>query len=336
MKYRKIGTNGPLVSAIGFGAMPLSGPYGPVDDEQSIATIHRAIDLGITLIDTAERYGEGGHNELVVGRALEGRRDSVILATKFGNQVKQPDGTRGGNGSPANVRRSIDGNLQRLGVDYVDMYYLHRVDPITPIEETVGAMAELVIQGKVRYLGLSEASPDTVRRAQAVHPIAALQTEYSIFSRDPEEDLLAVTRELGIGFVAYSPLSRGLLSGQIERLENLPDTDRRRRAYPRYQGDNLAHNMQLVRKIKQIADGLGITVPQLALAWLLHKGEDIVPIPGTTRAANAEANGAAVDVVLDADTIRQLDDIGREVRGERAAPDYLKNVDTTGTPPLRS
>ncbi len=293
MQYRQLGTSGLTVSAIGYGAMSIAGVYGAADDEESVATVRRALDLGITLIDTANIYG-GGHSEELVGRAIAGRRADVVLATKFGGGAPE----RGGNGRPETVRQSIEDSLRRLRVDYVDLYYLHRVDFDTPIEETVGAMAQLVQQGKVRYLGLSEASPETIRRGHAVHPIAALQTEYSLFSRDPESAVLPTLRELGIGFVAYSPLGRGLLTGQYKRPEDLPEADWRR-TVPRFQEENLGRNAALVEQVAETAAGLHITAGQLALAWLLHQGPEIVPIPGTRRIANLEANAAAADIALD-------------------------------------
>jgi aryl-alcohol dehydrogenase-like predicted oxidoreductase len=323
MRYRQIGREGLTVSAIGFGAMSIAGVYGAADDDESIATVRRALDLGITLIDTADVYG-GGHSEELVGRAIQGRRGRVVLATKFGGGARE----RGGNGRPEYVRQSIEGSLRRLNVDSIDLYYLHRVDFTTPIEETIGAMAQLVQEGKVRYLGLSEAAPDTVRRAHAVHPITALQTEYSLFSREPERDILPTVRELGMGFVAYSPLGRGLLTGQFKQTQDLPEHDWRR-SVPRFQDANLAHNAQLVEEITALADSLHISSAQLVLAWLLHQGQDIVPIPGTRRISNLEANAAAADLVLDDEVVRALSRLteGEAVAGERGGPGYMAGID---------
>jgi aryl-alcohol dehydrogenase-like predicted oxidoreductase len=323
MRYRQLGNGGLTVSAIGFGAMNIAGVYGAADDAESIATVRRALDLGVTLIDTADIYG-GGHSEELVGRAIRGRRDEVVLATKFGAGARE----HGGNGRPEYVRQSIEGSLRRLNVDHADLYYLHRVDFSTPIEETVGAMALLVREGKVRYLGLSEAAPETVRRAHAVHPIAALQTEYSLFSREPETATLPAARELGIGFVAYSPLGRGLLAGTIMRPQDLPEKDWRR-SVPRFQDENLAHNARLVEEIAGIAGSLHVSTAQLVLARLLHQGQDIVPIPGTRRIANLEANAAAADLVLDKEVVRALSRLtgAGAVAGERAGAGYLASVD---------
>lgn len=264
MKMRKLGPNGPEVSAIGLGCMGMSAFYGGADEAQSVSVIHRALDLGITLFDTAEMYGPHT-NEVLVGRALKDRRDKAFIATKFGINYNADRSRLMTDGSPANVRRAIEGSLQRLGVDHVDLYYLHRVDPDTPIEETVGAMAELVQEGKVRFLGLSEAAPDTLRKAHATHPITALQTEYSLWSREPEDDLFAVTRELGIGFVPYSPLGRGFLSGDITSIDDL-DADDFRRSNPRFMGENFQKNLDLVDAVKAIAADKGVTAAQLALA----------------------------------------------------------------------
>lgn len=323
MRYRQLGKGGLPVSAIGFGAMNIAGVYGAADDAESIATLQRALDLGVTLIDTADIYG-GGHSEELVGQAIRGRRGDVVLATKFGAGARE----RGSAGRPEYVRQSIEGSLRRLGVDYVDLYYLHRVDFGTPIEDTVGAMVQLVEEGKVRCLGLSEAAPATLRRAHAVHPITALQTEYSLFSREPEIAILPAARELGIGFVAYSPLGRGLLSGRITRPQDLPEKDWRL-SVPRFQDENLAHNARLVEKIAGIAGSLHVSVAQLALAWLLHQGQDIVPIPGTRRIANLEANAAAADLVLDDSVVRTLSRLtaAGAVAGERAGAGYLAGVD---------
>jgi aryl-alcohol dehydrogenase-like predicted oxidoreductase len=287
--------------------MGMSEFYGPSDEHESLATIDRALELGINFLDTADMYGIG-RNEQLVGKALQGRRDKVVLATKFGN-VRDPNdpSKRGISGRPEYVRAACDASLKRLNVEYIDLYYQHRVDPNTPIEETVGAMAELVRAGKVRYLGLSEAGIDTIRRAHAVHPISALQSEYSLWTRDPEEGTLATCRALGIGFVAYSPLGRGFLTGQIRRFEDLP-TDDFRRANPRFQGDNFARNLELVDRVKALATQKRCTPAQLALAWLLAQGNDIVPIPGTRHRARLEENVGALDVTLTADDLRHIDE----------------------------
>ena len=292
------------MGAIGLGCMGMSEFYGTADEGEAIATIHRALDLGVTLVDTADMYGPYTNEELV-GRAIAGRREEVVLATKFGIVRDADDPSRRGvEGRPEYVRKSIEGSLGRLGVDHVDLYYQHRVDPDTPIEDTVGAMAELVREGKVRYLGLSEAAPDTLRRAQAIHPISALQTEYSLWSRDPEDEVLPTVRELGIGFVAYSPLGRGFLSGRFQSPEDLEEGDFRRRN-PRFQGENFQRNLELVERVREIAEEKNATPAQLALAWVLAQGEDIVPIPGTKRRERLEENVAALDVELtDADLER--------------------------------
>ena len=304
MKTRMLGNDGLVVSELGLGCMGMSEFYGRTDEAEAIATIHRALELGVTLLDTADAYGPFT-NELLVGRAIEGWRDQVVLATKFGN-VRGPGGERLGiRGDRDYVRQACDASLERLGVDYIDLYYQHRVDRNTPIEETVGAMAELVAAGKVRHLGLSEASPATIRRAHAVHPISALQTEYSLWSRDPEDDVLPTVRELGISFVAYSPLGRGFLSGQIRAPGDLAEDDFRR-GNPRFQDENFARNLELVERVRAIADDKGVTASQLALAWVLSRGDDIVPIPGTKRRSYLEENVAAVEVEL---TPAEIDDI---------------------------
>ena len=297
MKMRTLGSKGPRVSAIGLGCMGMSEFYGTGDDKESTATIHRALELGVTLLDTADMYGPFKNEELV-GKAIKDRRDKVFLATKFGI-VRNPSNPtlRGVNGKPEYVRTSCDASLRRLGVDVIDLYYLHRVDPETPIEETVGAMSELVKKGKVRFIGLSEASAKTLRRAYKVYPITALQTEYSLWTRDPEEDILATCRELGIGFVAYSPLGRGFLTGEIKRIEDLAQDDFRRHS-PRFQGENFQRNLDLVKRVEDIASQKGCTPSQLALAWVMAQGEDIVPIPGTKRRKYLEENAAAVDITL--------------------------------------
>ncbi|HVX43500.1 MAG TPA: aldo/keto reductase [Mycobacteriales bacterium] len=320
MQFRELGSNGPTVSALGYGAMVLSpGVYQEVDEAASERTLMAVLDSGVTFIDTADIYG-AGHNEQLVGRILKDRRDGVVLATKFGGNSDESMNIHPGLGRPENVRHAIDASLARLGTDHVDLYYLHRVDPETPIEDTVGAMAELVTAGKVRHLGLSEASAATIRRAHAVHPIAALQTEYSLFSRDPEQDVIPVTQELGIGFVAYSPLGRGLLAGGVRGPQDLHEGDWRRRV-PRFQGDNLTANVALVEQLREIADELGITVAQLALAWLIERGT--VPIPGTRSIANLQDNIAAADVELSAGVLTRLDAIGRSVSGNSAEDGYL-------------
>ncbi len=304
MKTRTLGTQGLKVSELGLGCMGMSYAYGNSDEKESIAVIHRAIELGITLLDTAEVYGPFT-NEQLVGRALQGRRDQVVIATKFGFDIS--GGTRQGlNSKPDHVRKVCDESLKRLGTDYIDLFYQHRVDPAVPIEETVGAMAELVQQGKVRYLGLSEASPNTIRRAHAVHPISALQSEYSLWERGPEAQILPTVRSLGIGFVPYSPVGRGFLTGQIKRFEDFAEDDYRR-TDPRFQGENFNQNLKLVDRVKQIAQEKNAAPSQIALAWLLHQGDDIVPIPGTKRIAYLEENAAAAEVELSREVLDQLE-----------------------------
>ena len=307
MKTRKLGSQGLTVSELGLGCMGMSEFYGTGDEAESIATIHRALELGVTLLDTADMYGPFT-NEQLVGKAIASHRNQVVLATKFGVQRSEDKGFRGINGSPEYVHQACDASLQRLGIDYIDLYYLHRIDPKVPIEETVGAMAELVQQGKVRYIGLSEAAPATIRRAASVHPITALQTEYSLWSRDPEDEILPTVRELGIGFVPYSPLGRGFLSGSITSLNDLAVDDFRRNS-PRFQGENFNKNLQLVERVKEIAAEKGVTPGQLAIAWLLAQGDDIVPIPGTKRRAYLEENVAAVDITLTQEELDRIDQV---------------------------
>jgi aryl-alcohol dehydrogenase-like predicted oxidoreductase len=305
MKTRRLGQN-LEVSALGLGCMGMSEFYGTADEGEAIATIHRAIELGVTFLDTADMYGPFT-NERLVGRAIADRRDKVVLATKFGNERNEDGSWVGINGRPEYVQKACDASLERLGTDYIDLYYQHRVDLDTPIEETVGAMKELVDAGKVRHLGLSEAGANTIRRANAVHPITALQSEYSLWTRDPEDEILPTVRELGIGFVAYSPLGRGFLSGQIKSIDDLDENDYRRSA-ERFQGDNFQKNLDLVTKIEEIASEKGVTPSQLALAWVLAQGEDIVPIPGTKRITYLEENIGALDVDLTQDDVRRIDE----------------------------
>jgi aryl-alcohol dehydrogenase-like predicted oxidoreductase len=305
MQYRKLGQSTLRASAIGLGCMSMSGIYGEADDQESLAVIHRALELGINVLDSSDMYG-WGQNEELLGRALKGRRGEVVVATKFG-QVRNPDGANLVDGSPKHVREACDASLRRLGVGVIDLYYQHRVDPKVPIEETVGAMSRLVEEGKVRVLGLCEAAPATIRRAHAVHPISAVQTEYSLLYRQPAEDTLPTCRELGISYIAYSPLGRGLLTGLIQGPENIPEGDRRRQ-HPRFQGDNLQHNVELVRRIEEMARAKGVRPSQLALAWLLAQGEDVIALPGTKRRHYLEENLGALTVQLSAEDLGRIDE----------------------------
>ena len=312
MQTRQLGSNGPRVSSLGLGCMGMTPIYATPDPDEAIATIHAAVDAGITMIDTADMYA-GGKNEELVGRGIEGIRERVVLASKFGN-MRLPDGTRKVNGKPEYVFEACDKALARLGVDHIDLYYLHRMDPTVPIEDTVGAMAQLIEQGKVGAIGLSEAGANTIRRAHATHPLAAVQTEYSLASRDVEAEILPTCRELGIGFVAYAPLSRGLLSGEITSLDQLGENDRRR-DMPRFQGDNLANNLAMVRAIGEIATDKGVSTAAIAIAWVLSQGDDVVPIPGCSRRSTlqnsltalevelSDSDIAAIETALDADRI---------------------------------
>ena len=318
MKMRTLGHSTLSVSALGLGCMGMSDFYKSAAEAESVATLHRALDLGLNFLDTADMYGPFTNEELV-GRAIKGRRDQVVLATKFGNVRNEAGAFLGINGRPDYVRSACDASLRRLGVDHIDLYYQHRVDRTVPIEETVGAMADLVAAGKVRFLGLSEAAPATLRRAHATHPISALQTEYSLWSRDPEDELLPTVRELGISFVAYSPLGRGFLTAAFRTLEDIPEGDYRRNA-PRWQGENFQKNLELVQKVKGLAQEKGVRAGQLALAWVLAQGPDIVPIPGTTRQAHLEENLAALELVLSPAERAGIDAVAPQ--GAAAGPRY--------------
>ena len=325
MKYRKLGANGPTVSAIGLGAGSTTTDFGERDDAVQVATLQRAVDLGVTFFDTADRYMKGRHEHLL-GQALKGRRDRVVIASKFGN-FDLPGGRKGYNGKPGYVPQACDASLKNLGVDHIDLYYLHRIDPEVPIEDTVGAMAELVRKGKVRWLGLSEAGPSSLARATRIHPITALQTEYSLWARDIEDQILPACRRLGIGFVPYAPLGRGLLTGTVRSLGDIAEHDLRRRQ-PRFQPGNIERNLELLKPMETIAAARGVATAQIALAWLLAQGEDIIPIPGTKQQKWLEQNVAALDVVL-SDADLQL--LGRTFRlgaraGERYAPGYFTTL----------
>jgi aryl-alcohol dehydrogenase-like predicted oxidoreductase len=323
MDRRNLGSEGLVVSSLGLGCMGMSEFYGTADEGESIATIHRAIELGIDFLDTADMYGPFT-NERLVGKAIRGRRDEVVLATKFGNERREDGSLVGINGKPEYVRRACDASLERLGVDTIDLYYQHRVDPEVPIEETVGAMKGLVEAGKVRFLGLSEAAPETIRRAHAVHPISALQSEYSLFTRDPEDEVLPTIRELGIGFVAYSPLGRGFLTGAWRSIEDLPEDDTRSARFPRFSEENFRRNVELADRIREIAAEKDATPGQLALAWLLHRGDDIVPIPGTKRRKYLEENAGAADITLTDEDLRRIDEA--MPRGSAAGERYTEQM----------
>jgi aryl-alcohol dehydrogenase-like predicted oxidoreductase len=326
MEQRTLGGQGLVVSALGLGCMGMSQSYGPGDDRESVATIHRALELGMTFLDTADIYGPFT-NERLVGRAIAGRRDQVVLATKFGNQ-RLADGSRVVNGRPEYVGQACDASLERLGVDHIDLYYQHRVDRSVPVEETWGALAELVEAGKVRHLGISEAAPATVRRAHAVHPISAGQYEWSLFTRDLEDELVPTLRELGIGVVAYSPLGRGFLSGRITSPDDFGEGDFRRN-HPRFTGENFARNLELVERVRELAAGKGVTPSQLAIAWVLAQGDDVVPIPGTKRRRYLEENVGALEVELTPEDLAAIEEVTPpgSVAGERYNPEMMAYVD---------
>ncbi len=327
MDQRNLGNAGLTVSELGLGCMGMSEFYGTTDEDESIATIHRAIKLGITFIDTADMYGPFT-NEKLVGKAIVGQREQVVLATKFGN-VRSEDGSfLGVSGKPDYVREACDASLSRLGVDHIDLYYQHRVDPETPIEETVGAMKDLVEAGKVRYLGLSEAGSETIRKAHAVHPVSALQSEYSLFTREVEDEILPTIRDLGIGFVPYSPLGRGFLTGRWKSIEDMPENDTRSARFPRFAEENFKKNLELADRVREVADEKGVTPGQLALAWLLAQGEDIVPIPGTKRRKYLEENAGAADVALTQEDLRRIEEAmpRGSAAGERYSEEQMRAV----------